>query len=106
MRIRVTDARNQKKQIQANVQRSRVLPEMCLPYAVSLLAHNTHIDTLKEDGKVKQVKECMSVILDPLIEKPDSWQVEMLKIFFLNIEISYRNIVLKVLISLTISFER
>jgi len=78
-RIRAADASNQKKQIQANVQRARILPEMCLPYAVSLLAHNTQIDTLKEDAKVKQVKECMSVILEPLIEKPDSWQVAYIK---------------------------
>jgi len=75
-RIRVADAKNQKKQILENIQRSRILPEMCLPYAVSLLAHNIQIETLKDDSKVKQVKECMSVILDPLIEKPDSWQVK------------------------------
>ena len=30
---------------------------MCLPYAVSLLAHNIQIDSLKDDPKVKQIKE-------------------------------------------------
>lgn len=35
----------------------RILPEMCLPYAVSLMAHNIKIDSLKDDHKVKQVKE-------------------------------------------------
>jgi hypothetical protein len=30
---------------------------MCLPYAVSLIAHNVHIDSLKDESKVKQIKE-------------------------------------------------
>lgn len=37
--------------------KGRVLPEICLSYAVSLLAHNIKIDSLKDDHKVKQVKE-------------------------------------------------
>ena len=78
-RIRLIDAKNQKKQLESNVQRTRILPEMCLPYAVSLLAHNVQIDSLKDETKVKQVKECMAVILDPLIEKPDSYQMAYIK---------------------------
>ena len=78
-RIRLTDAKNQKKQLETNVQRTRILPEMCLPYAVSLLAHNSQIDSLNNDSKVKQIKECMSMILDPLIEKPDSYQMAYIK---------------------------
>lgn len=87
-RIRLNDAKNQKKQMEANLPRTRILPEMCLPYAVSLLAHNLHIDSLKEDNKVKQVKECMAVILDPLIEKPDSYQVAYIKKILNKIKIS------------------
>ena len=30
---------------------------MCLPYAVSILAHNVQIDSLKDEAKVKQIKE-------------------------------------------------
>lgn len=35
----------------------RILPEMCLSYAVSLLAHNVKLDSLKDEHKVKQIKE-------------------------------------------------
>ena len=87
-KIRLNDIKNQKKQLESKVQRTRILPEMCLPYAVSLLAHNTHIDSLKEDTKVKQVKECMAVILDPLIEKIDSYQVAYIKKILNKIKIS------------------
>ena len=38
-------------------QKGRILPEMCLSYAVSLMAHNIKIDSLKDDNKVKQIKE-------------------------------------------------
>lgn len=87
-RIRQTDAKNQKKQLESNVQRTRILPEMCLPYAVSVLAHNIQIDSLKDDAKVRQVKECMAVILDPLIEKPDSYQMAYIKKILNKIKIS------------------
>lgn len=87
-KIRLNDIKNQKKQLESKVQRTRILPEMCLPYAVSLLAHNTNIDSLKEDSKVKQVKECMAVILDPLIEKIDSYQVAYIKKILNKIKIS------------------
>ena len=87
-RIRLIDAKNQKKQLESNVQRTRILPEMCLPYAVSLLAHNVQIDSLKDETKVKQVKECMAVILDPLIEKPDSYQMAYIKKVLNKIKIS------------------
>lgn len=30
---------------------------MCLSYAVSLLAHNIKIDNIKDEHKVKQIKE-------------------------------------------------
>lgn len=87
-RIRQTDAKNQKKQLESSVQRTRILPEMCLPYAVSVLAHNIQIDSLKDDTKVRQVKECMAVILDPLIEKPDSYQMAYIKKILNKIKIS------------------
>lgn len=32
-------------------------PENCLPYAISLLAHNTKIDSLKDEAIIKQIKE-------------------------------------------------
>lgn len=76
--IRLNDAKEQRNQT-ANTQKPRILPEMCLPYAVSLLAHNTKIDSLKDDAKIKQVKECMSIILDPLLETPDAYQIAYIK---------------------------
>ncbi len=35
----------------------KMLPEKCLPYAISLLAHNTKIESISEESKVKQIKE-------------------------------------------------
>ena len=52
---------------------------MCLSYAVSLLAHNIKIESLKDETKVKQIKECMSIILDPLLEQPDAYQIAYIK---------------------------
>jgi hypothetical protein len=80
--LRENDAKLQQQQFQQ--QRSseagtaavnRVLPEMCLAYAISLLAHNTRIDSIKDEAKVKQIRECMSIALDPLLESPDGYQV-------------------------------
>ena len=76
--IRSNDAKEQRSQA-ASAPKPRILPEMCLPYAVSLLAHNTKIDSLKDDAKIKQVKECMSIILDPLLETPDAYQIAYIK---------------------------
>ncbi len=58
---------------------ARILPDMCLPYAVSLMAHNIRIESLKEEHKVKQIKECMAIILEPLVENPDSYQIAYIK---------------------------
>jgi sister-chromatid-cohesion protein PDS5 len=59
--------------------KTRIVPEMCLSYAVSLLAHNIKIDSLKDDHKLKQIKECMNIILDPLLEHPDAYQIAYIK---------------------------
>lgn len=67
---------------------SRILPEMSLSIAVSLLAHYIKIDSLKDESKVKQIKECMSIILDPLLENPDSYQIIYIKKILNKIKIS------------------
>jgi hypothetical protein len=82
--IRMNDAKEQTRQKttgqQTTVSKTRIVPEMCLSYAVSLLAHNIKIDSLvKDEGKVKQIKECMSIILDPLLEQPDAHQITYIK---------------------------
>jgi hypothetical protein len=66
----------------------RILPEMCLSFSVSILAHNIKIDSLKDETKVKQIKECMSIIFDPLLESPDSYQIAYIKKILNKIKIS------------------
>lgn len=80
----MNDAKEQTRQKttgqQTTVNKARIVPEMCLSYAVSLLAHNIKIDSLvKDESKVKQIKECMSIILDPLLEQPDAHQITYIK---------------------------
>lgn len=78
--IKLSDSKDQSK--------NRLLPEKCLPYAISLLAHNIQIDSLKDESKVKQIKECMSIILDPLLESPDGHQLAYIKKMLGNIKMS------------------
>jgi hypothetical protein len=80
--LRESDAKLQQQNIlqqrsaqSGTVTTNRVLPEMCLAYAVSLIAHNTRIDSIKDEAKVKQIRECMNIVLDPLLESPDGYQV-------------------------------
>ncbi len=80
-------ANDQKKQMLKNPP-PRILPEMCLPFAVSLLAHNCKIDSLKDETKVKQIKECMNIVLDPLLESPDSQQIAYIKTILNKIKVS------------------
>lgn len=53
----MSDANTKSADPTTNPQKTRILPEMCLSYAVSLLAHNIRLDNIKDDHKVKQVKE-------------------------------------------------
>lgn len=55
------------------------LPENCLPYVISLLAHHSKIDSMKDETQIKQIKECLHFILDPLLEHPDSFQIAYMK---------------------------
>jgi hypothetical protein len=55
------------------------MPEMCLSYAVSLIAHSVRIESLQDEPKVKQIKECMAIILEPLVESPDAYQIAYIR---------------------------
>ena len=53
---------NQNKKIRvdaenANEMKTKNLPENCLPYAISLLAHNCKLDSWKDEVAMKQLKE-------------------------------------------------
>ena len=43
------------------------------------MAHNIRIESLKDEHKVKQIKECMSIILEPLVENPDGFQIAYIR---------------------------
>jgi hypothetical protein len=43
------------------------------------MAHSIRIESLKEEHKVKQIKECMAIILEPLVENPDAYQIAYIK---------------------------
>ena len=90
--IRLQDQKKQQQHHQSKDSNGpappRILPEMCLSFAVSILAHNIKIDSLKDETKVKQIKECMSIILDPLLESPDSYQIAYIKKILNKIKIS------------------
>jgi sister chromatid cohesion protein PDS5 len=73
------NSQQQQQQQQPVTPKARIFPELCLSYAVSLLAHNIKIDSLKDDAKIKQIKECMAIILDPLLEQPDAHQIAYIK---------------------------
>jgi hypothetical protein len=81
--IRLAEAKQQQQRATATgtvQQRPKIQPEICLPYAISLLAHNIKIESAKDDHKMKQIKECMSIILDPLLDtNPDAHQVAFIK---------------------------
>jgi hypothetical protein len=52
--------REQNKRVrpsEQNESRTKSLPENCLPYAISLLAHNCKLDSLKDEVAIKQLKE-------------------------------------------------
>ncbi len=40
-----------------NESRTKSFPENCLPYAISLLAHNCKLDSLKDEVAIWQLKE-------------------------------------------------
>ena len=40
------------------------------------------LDSLKDDAKIKQIKECMAIIHDPLIEQSDAHQIAYIKEVF------------------------
>ena len=48
---------NKKIQLEENTKRLKLLPENCLSYAISLLAHNFKIDSLKDETSIKHLKE-------------------------------------------------
>jgi hypothetical protein len=64
---------------QQQVLKANNLPEYSLSLAISLLAHNCKIDSLKDEVTVKQIKDSLSLILDPLLDNPDGYQIAFLK---------------------------
>jgi hypothetical protein len=64
---------------QQQLLKAKNLPEYALSLAISLLAHNCKIDSLKDEVTVKQIKDALSSILDPLLENPDGHVIAFLK---------------------------